>query len=257
MAFSIVSGSVLSPTTRMCSPNLQTSPSALTGFSGGSGSYPSSSAIGSPVSMSNSSKPNASMSMSIDSSSSFKRSSSHSASSAVLLSAKRNALICSSVKSSAMITGTLSKPSLLEALNLVWPAIISPLSSATIGTLKPNCLMLSATASTASSFLRGLFPYGCSSLRRLYVILTSFMSFRSSPCRPLRCVLRPFARGCRLLARYRACAALYGLTAPLPPSWPRPCAASGRRASTRASRRRCTRSAPIRLGRRGLSRGAP
>ena len=62
---------------------------------------------------------------------------SHVASSPTLLSVKRNALTCSSVKSSATRQGTVCKPNFFAALYLVCPATITPCLSMTIGCLNP------------------------------------------------------------------------------------------------------------------------
>nr|DAR80662.1 MAG TPA: hypothetical protein [Caudoviricetes sp.] len=74
-----------------------------------------------------------------------------------MLSASLNALICSSVKSSAIRTGTVFSFKNFAALNLVCPFTISPSIVATIGTLKPNSFIELATASTACSLFLGLF----------------------------------------------------------------------------------------------------
>ena len=122
----------------------------------------------------------------MSSSSKCSKSKSHSASSAVLLSASRNALICSGVRSSAIMHGTSASPSFFAAFNRVCPATISPFASITIGTLKPNSLMLAATASTAPSFFRGLRLYGFSSPSGLYMICLRISSILHSNAKPRR-----------------------------------------------------------------------
>ena len=80
---------------------------------------------------------------------------SHSAISPVLLSRMRYFRFCASLSPSAWTTWTLSHPSCLTALYRVCPARITPASSTTMGAQYPHCRMLSATASTASSFRLG------------------------------------------------------------------------------------------------------
>ena len=82
---------------------------------------------------------------------------SHCASSCNLLSAMRRARACSGESSLATCTGTFASLSDLAALSRVWPAMITPCASTTMGTRKPNSRMLEATASTAASFWRGFF----------------------------------------------------------------------------------------------------
>lgn len=124
------------------------------------------------------SNPNSDMSMSVISASSSSRSSkSQSASSAVLLSASRKALICSSVRSSAIMQGIVSSPSSLAAFSRVWPAATTPSLSITTGTLNPNSLMDAATFSIALSFFLGFFSYGVSSSMLFWMISTR-ISFR-------------------------------------------------------------------------------
>ena len=77
-----------------------------------------------------------------------------------LLSARRNARTCSSLKSTTRTHGTVLSPSFLAALARVCPATITPALSITIGTLNPNSRMLSVTASTEASLFRGFFSYG-------------------------------------------------------------------------------------------------
>lgn len=101
--------------------------------------------------------------LSISSSSTLSKLKSHSDFSATLLSANLKALICSSVKSSAIIQGTTSKFNCFAALYLVCPATITLSVSITIGTLNPNSLILLATSFTAESFFLGFFSYGFSS----------------------------------------------------------------------------------------------
>ena len=142
------------------------SPRFAFGSSGSSGSKLSSSMSSMlfGISASSSSNPNWLMSMfrrSASSSSNFSRS--HSASSPVLLSASLNARTCSSVRSSAMMHGTVFRPSFCAALSLVWPATITLFLSRIIGTLNPNSRIEAATASTAASLFLGLFSYGITS----------------------------------------------------------------------------------------------
>jgi len=73
-----------------------------------------------------------------------------------LFSAILNAFTCSSVKSSAQMTGTSFNPNFSAALSLVCPAIIWFSLSKIIGFLKPYSFMLFATKSTALSFFLGL-----------------------------------------------------------------------------------------------------
>ena len=99
-----------------------------------------SSCISSPSSSSPTENPNWLISMFMIPCISFpSKSSSHSASSAVLLSASRNALICSSDKSSALIHGMSVIPSFFAALYRVCPATITPSLSMITGFLNPNC----------------------------------------------------------------------------------------------------------------------
>ena len=128
---------------------------------------------------------------------------SHSASSEVLLSASLNAFIWSGVRSSAIMQGMSLIPSLYAAFNLVCPATISLSLSMTMGTLKPNSLMLAATASTAWSFLRGLRLYGFNSSMGLITICTLI-----SPC-PSSTRRRPLASGAHRVLRVNENPALY------------------------------------------------
>ena len=159
------SAAVLSPHIRIWSPRRKMSPRliapspseplrALSIASSGSksSSVPSGSGSGSR-------KPKSIMSISrILRSSSSRIGRSHIAISPVLLSARRYARACSSVRSEATITGTLASPSFSAAFSLVCPTMITPDLSTTIGCLKPNSLIEAATASTAfCGILRGLF----------------------------------------------------------------------------------------------------
>ena len=152
-----------SPHIRRCSPSLHTWPRLVLGGASGSGSSGSSSGspsmLHSPMSAASwTSNPNSDMSMPpMPASSCARASSSQVAISPVLLSASLYALTCSSVRSSATMTGTSFNPNDSAALSLVWPAIITWSRSTIIGALKPNSLMLFATASTAPSLSRGLF----------------------------------------------------------------------------------------------------
>ncbi len=151
---------MLSPHISRCLPNCHISPSFVIMFfsstSGTSSSIISGANILS-ISFISFSNPKRDISKSKSISSSFNNDKSHSAICAVLLSATRNAFICSGVKSSATIQGTVFIPSFLAAHTRVCPAIITPSESIIIGTLNPNSLMLSATGATALSFLRGFF----------------------------------------------------------------------------------------------------
>ena len=80
---------------------------------------------------------------------------SHSAISPVLLSRMRYFRFCASLRPSTWQTCALSQPSFRRALYRVCPARITPASSTTMGAQYPHCRMLSATASTASSFRLG------------------------------------------------------------------------------------------------------
>ena len=130
-----------------------------------SGSSSKSSSTGSMSSSASSDvNPKASMSISEIASNSISNfAKSQTDNSATLLSAIRNALSCCSVKSSAMMHGTDSRPSFLAARSLVCPAMITFSLSIMIGTLNPNSLIDAATASTASSLILGLFAYGINS----------------------------------------------------------------------------------------------
>jgi len=55
-----------------------------------------------------------------------------------------------------MWTGTLARPSFFAAFQRVCPTMITPSASITMGWRKPNSFRLAATASTASSLMRGL-----------------------------------------------------------------------------------------------------
>ena len=94
------------------------------------------------------------------SSSTFSSSVFHVASSATLLSARRYAFACASVNCSAIMQGTRLSPSFLAARRRVCPVTIILSRSRTKGTLKPNSLMLEATASMAPELSRGLLTYG-------------------------------------------------------------------------------------------------
>ena len=63
---------------------------------------------------------------------------------------------CPGVRSVATWTGTLARPSFCAAFQRVWPTMITPSASITMGWRKPNSARLAATASTASSLMRGL-----------------------------------------------------------------------------------------------------
>ena len=158
---SIVRASVESPHISLCFPSCHISPSLARScmFSLSSSKLSSTTSGSSFFSSSNpKSDISKSSSSSVSSASSFSSASkSHCASSPTLLSASLNAFIFSSLKSSAIMTGTLSSPSLLAAFSLVCPATIILFLSITIGTLKPKFFILSATAATASSLSRGLF----------------------------------------------------------------------------------------------------
>ena len=53
----------------------------------------------------------------------------------------RYALTCSGVRSVATWTGTFSRPSFCAAFQRVWPTMITPSASTTIGWRKPNSRM--------------------------------------------------------------------------------------------------------------------
>ena len=148
------------------------SPSFDFGSSGTAGTSSSMTSTTSPLSSSSSNPKSVISRSSIPSSSISSFSRSHVASSAVLLSASRKALICCSVKSSAIMQGTDSSPSFFAAACLVCPATITPSLSIIIGFLKPNSFIDAATKSTAASLFRGLLTYGISSSTFFSIIFT-------------------------------------------------------------------------------------
>ena len=170
---------MLSPQMRRCCPSCHMSPGCVIGGSSSSMSGTSSCCTSCISSGAEMSKPNCSISKSANAASSFSSSSkSQSASSAVLLSASLNALICSGVRSSAIMHGTVSSPSLRAAFNRVCPATITLSRSIMIGTLNPNSFMLAATASTAASLCLGLFAYSFkSAIGKLFICNDAILSF--------------------------------------------------------------------------------
>ena len=167
---------VESPQNSLCSPSCHNPVSSFPLFftsSALSSTSNSSSSNSNPLS--DSSNPKESMSIFSKSlrviNSSESNSKSQSLNSATLLSASLNALICSSVRSSAIMTGTSSIPRDRAANLRVWPATMTFSSSTIIGTLNPNSLILAATLSTASSLINlGLFSYSFNSDIFMFVI---------------------------------------------------------------------------------------
>ena len=121
-------------------------------------------------------------------------SSSHCDSVAVWLSAIRYALTWAGLKPTATWTGTSSRPSFNAALYRVWPTMMTPSSSTTIGCRKPNSRMDAATASTAGVVEAGVVLVGPDGVNRAHFdVHGGLLSVRDRtrplivPWRRLRC----------------------------------------------------------------------
>ena len=66
---------------------------------------------------------------------------------------RRRPLTWAAVRPRATCTGTVSRPSFCAARRRVWPAMMTPASSTTIGCRQPYSPMESATFSTAASLM--------------------------------------------------------------------------------------------------------